>query len=119
MGRIGRCDDHGLNVVRRDQRSRAGKYRGAVGGGLSAGGVGVEDARKMRARDIAFEKARMFGSHNPRSDETDADAHFIVPLRVTRTPDAVDAFTISVPSRAAREMRPRASMRKFHRGIGN
>src|SRR5260370_24727008 len=82
MRRIRRGDYHRFNAVRCDQRLRVGKDGGARRGGLRAGGVGVKNACEMRAGRLAPEKARMFGSHHARSDDTDADAHFIAPFGV-------------------------------------
>src|SRR6266851_6568160 len=84
MGHVRRSDDHRSNAVRRDQRSSVRKDGGARRSRLRAGGVGVEDPRKMGDGGLATEKARMFGSHHARSNDTHADAHFFTPFGFPR-----------------------------------
>src|SRR5437868_1190175 len=85
MARVRRSDNHRSNAVRLDQRLRVGKDSGARRGRLRAGGIGVEDPREMRVGGLAIEKARMFGTHHARSNDTHADAHLFAPMEFPRS----------------------------------
>src|SRR6266446_9145115 len=80
MARVRRSDNHRSNAVRLDQRLRVRKDGGARRSRLRAGGIGVEDPREMRVGGLATEKARMFGTHHARSNDTHADAHLFAPF---------------------------------------
>src|SRR5438105_5016666 len=98
MARVRRSDNHRSNAVRLDQRLRVGKDSGARRGRLRAGGIGVEDPREMRVGGLAIEKARMFGTHHARSNDTHAELICSL-LWSFPAPDAFDRYAVAFLSR--------------------
>src|SRR5437868_7622884 len=119
MARVRRSDNHRSNAVRLDQRLRVGKDSGARRGRLRAGGIGVEDPREMRVGGLAIEKARMFGTHHARSNDTHADAHLFAPvgfprLNAFRTPSISSQWPFADDVWIGQQA---ASLHQFHWGI--